>query len=326
MIKPYYWKNNSLYLLEQKRLPDKEIWIKCSNHKETAKAIKEMVVRGAPAIGVTAAYGMALGIRLGKIKEAEKVLKESRPTAVNLFWAVERVKEEMAGSTDWKKALGIAMKIEKEDLDLCRSIGTFGARLIRPGSRVLTHCNAGGLATSGWGTALGIVRSARDKIKMVWVDETRPYLQGARLTAWELEKEKIPYRVIADNMAGYLMKKGEVDLVIAGADRIASNGDTANKIGTYSLAVLCSYHLIPFYIAAPYSTFDLRIRSGREIPIEERNADELKKIQGILLTPRKAKVFNPSFDVTPHELITAIITEKGVIKNPDASGIKKLYR
>ena len=161
---------------------------------------------------------------------------------------------------------------------------------------------------------------------MVWVDETRPYLQGARLTAWELEKEKIPYRVIADNMAGYLMKKGEVDLVIAGADRIASNGDTANKIGTYSLAVLCSYHLIPFYIAAPYSTFDLRIRSGREIPIEERNADELKKIQGILLTPRKAKVFNPSFDVTPHELITAIITEKGVIKNPDASGIKKLYR
>jgi len=325
MVSPLYWKNNSLYILDQRKLPDKEVWIKCSNYRHVAKTIKEMAVRGAPAIGITAAYGIVLAAKNKKLKKAYDEFAKTRPTAVNLFWAIERMKKKAEKNSSWKELLKEARKIHKEDENLCKKIGYFGSKLIKKGTNILTHCNAGSLATSKWGTALGVIRSARDKINIVWVDETRPYLQGARLTAWELEKEKIPYKIICDNMAGFLMSQKKVDAVIVGADRIASNGDIANKIGTYTLAVLCGYHKIPFYVAAPYSTFDFKIKTGKQIPIEERDEKEIKLIRGKIITPRKAKVFNPAFDITPHKLISAIITEKGIIYNPDRRKISKFY-
>lgn len=332
-VKPFWWKNG-LFILDQRKLPEKRVVLKISKVKEVYDAIKELKVRGAPLIGCISAYGVVVSFYENKnlplhklkekIKEDIKLIKSSRPTAYNLFFALDRM-ERIIDNFDGEnkkelleKLLSEAENIYREDLEACYKIGNFGEKLIKDGMNILTHCNAGGLATSGFGTGLAPIYIAKKKGKKihVYVDETRPVLQGARLTTWELEKNKIPYTLICDNMAGYLMSKRKIDIVIVGADRIAKNGDTANKIGTYSLAVLANYHKIPFYVAAPISTFDFNINDGSEIPIEERNKDEIKKINGKYICPKNSNVYNPSFDVTPHYLITGFITEKGIIK-PD---------
>ena len=313
------WKGDRLELLDQRKLPDQTVYVTCRTAAETAAAIREMVVRGAPAIGCAAAFGIALDAKRGaSLIAAEALLAQSRPTAVNLFWALER----MRGVVDPESA---ALAIYTEDLASCRAIGAHGAELIPNGARIMTHCNAGALATAGHGTALGVVRSARDAGKSVSViaNETRPYLQGARLTAWEMVQENIPVTLIADNMAGHLMNCGEVDLVIVGADRIAANGDTANKIGTYTLAVLAKRHGLPFYVAAPVSTFDQRLADGSGIPIEERPSAEVTGYGGRRWAPQGVGVRNPAFDVTPADLISAIITEHGVLRKPDREGVAR---
>lgn len=313
------WKGDRLELLDQRKLPDQTVYVTCRTAAETAAAIREMVVRGAPAIGCAAAFGIALDAKRGaSLIAAEALLAQSRPTAVNLFWALER----MRGVVDPESA---ALAIYAEDLASCRAIGAHGAELIPNGARIMTHCNAGALATAGHGTALGVVRSARDAGKSVSViaNETRPYLQGARLTAWEMVQENIPVTLIADNMAGHLMNCGEVDLVIVGADRIAANGDTANKIGTYTLAVLAKRHGLPFYVAAPVSTFDQRLADGSGIPIEERPSAEVTGYGGRRWAPQGVGVRNPAFDVTPADLISAIITEHGVLRKPDREGVAR---
>ncbi|NLM51252.1 MAG: S-methyl-5-thioribose-1-phosphate isomerase [Firmicutes bacterium] len=330
-------------LLDQRKLPTEITYMVCTSWQDVATAIKDMVVRGAPAIGAAAAYGMALAAKalqhlepqslLAGLEEAALGLKATRPTAVNLAWAVERMlhfarKQNTASAVQLAELLWAeADKIAAEDVETNKKIGQYGAQLIPPKARILTHCNAGALATVGYGTALGVIRSAvaQGKEISVFVDETRPYLQGSRLTAWELQQEQIPTTLIADNMAGFLMQKGEIDLVIVGADRIAANGDVANKIGTYSLAVLAQAHKIPFYVAAPLSTFDLQLSSGQEIPIEERSAQELTHFAGVQIAPTGIKCYNPAFDVTPAALVTAIITEAGIIKNPDTETIKKFF-
>jgi methylthioribose-1-phosphate isomerase len=314
-VQPIRWKGKSLELLDQRLLPGKVSYVKCKTAAQVAKAIKDMVVRGAPAIGCAAAFGVVLS--KGNPKSFE-VLAKSRPTAVNLFWALERMKKA-------KHLEAEAKKIFDEDLAANRAMGKLGAELIPPRARVMTHCNTGALATAGYGTALGVIRSAKNKIVSVIANETRPYLQGARLTAWELVQEGIPCTLITDNMAGHLMSRGEVDVILVGADRIAANGDTANKIGTYPLAVLARRHGIPFYVVAPLSTFDLKIASGQEIPIEERPADEVTGYRGTRWAPRGISVRNPAFDVTPAELITGIVCEKGVILAPDREQIRKLF-
>lgn len=300
-------------MLDQRRLPVEEVWLELKTHEDVAEAIREMAVRGAPAIGVAAAYGMALAAQNGAPRDtAKELLAASRPTAVNLFWALDRI----ASLPNWDlpTVLAEAEKIEREDLEMNQRIGELGATLINPGSRVLTVCNTGSLATAGHGTALGIIRTAyaQGRVEHVYACETRPRQQGLRLTAYELMYDQIPFHAIADGAAGYLMKLGRVDCVIAGADRVASNGDTANKIGTYSLAVLARHHKIPFYIAAPSSTLDLMMKSGDEIPIEERSSTELTHVEGVQVGPVGVDVWNPGFDVTPGELIKAIITEKGI--------------
>ena len=313
------WMRDRLELLDQRKLPDQTVYVTCRTAAETAAAIREMVVRGAPAIGCAAAFGIALDAKRGaSLIAAEALLAQSRPTAVNLFWALER----MRGVVDPESA---ALAIYAEDLASCRAIGAHGAELIPNGARIMTHCNAGALATAGHGTALGVVRSARDAGKSVSViaNETRPYLQGARLTAWEMVQENIPVTLIADNMAGHLMNCGEVDLVIVGADRIAANGDTANKIGTYTLAVLAKRHGLPFYVAAPVSTFDQRLADGSGIPIEERPSAEVTGYGGRRWAPQGVGVRNPAFDVTPADLISAIITEHGVLRKPDREGVAR---
>jgi methylthioribose-1-phosphate isomerase len=299
------WKGDALELLDQRLLPEQVVYVTCRSAAEVAAAIRDMVVRGAPAIGCAAAFGIALE----STEAAYEVLAKSRPTAVNLFWALERMRR----ARD-KKAEAEA--IFAEDLAINRAIGANGASLVPQGARILTYCNTGALATAGHGTALGVVRSARDKDVSVFACETRPYLQGARLTAWECLQEGIPCTLIADNMAGYLMSRNEVDLVIVGADRIAANGDTANKIGTYTLAVLAQRHGLPFYVAAPISTFDPRCPDGSRIPIEERGADEVTGYRGMRWAPEGVAVRNPAFDVTPAELITAVVSEKGVVRAP----------
>lgn len=342
MVKTLYLKKNVLKVLDQRLLPSKIFYIDCKNHRDVYYCIKDMAVRGAPAIGVAAGYGMYLASVEKKIKsvsELKKYLQTSgkhlisaRPTAVNLFWAVNKINkvvQSFSGSLVQKLIAVIkteADKIYYEDISINKRIGENGAKLIKKNSTLLTHCNAGALATAGWGTALGVVRTAhkQGKIKLVYVDETRPYLQGARLTSWELLQEKIPCVLITDNMAGYFLSKGAIDGVVVGADRIAANGDTANKIGTYSLAVLCRYNKIPFYIAAPSSTFDLTIPGGKKIKIEYRNSDEVTFIKGYRISPAGVKALHPAFDVTPRGLITAIITEKGVIKNPSKERIRKI--
>ncbi len=314
------WKGDRLELLDQRRLPEETVYVTCRTAAETADAIRDMVVRGAPAIGCAAAFGMVLdAMRGADLAVASARLAASRPTAVNLFWALDRMK----GVAD---AEAEAVAIYEEDIAACRAMGAHGAALIPDGARIMTHCNAGALATAGHGTALGVIRSARDQGKSISVvaNETRPYLQGARLTAWEMVQEKIPVTLISDNMAGHLMSCGEIDLVIVGADRIAANGDAANKIGTYPLAVLAARHGLPFYVAAPLSTFDAAIADGSHIEIEERPADEVTGYRGLRWAPQGVQVRNPAFDVTPADLIAAIITEKGVIERPDLGRLRSI--
>ena len=299
------WKGDALEVLDQRLLPEKTLYLTCRTAAEVAAAIRDMAVRGAPAIGCAAAFGIALD----PADASYDVLAKSRPTAVNLFWALERMRKA-------KDKRAEAEAIFAEDVAINRAIGAHGAKLVPRGARILTYCNTGALATAGHGTALGIVRSAKDKGVSVLACETRPYLQGARLTAWECLQEGIPCTLIADNMAGFLMSRGEADLVIVGADRVAANGDTANKIGTYTLAVLAQRHALPFYVAAPLSTFDFGTPDGSAIPIEERGADEVTGYRGTRWAPEGVKVRNPAFDVTPAELITAIVSERGVVESP----------
>jgi len=342
-IRPLKWKKGKLFLLDQTRLPLREIYVPCSSDLHVADAIRTMVVRGAPAIGVAAAFGMVLGSRTIKTKVYLSFLKEmdrigerliaTRPTAVNLRWAVERCKklvtEKRGESVDKIRSLleREAVRIMNEDIAANQAMGRQGQILIPDGASILTHCNAGALATAGYGTALGVIRAACEAGKRVhvFVDETRPFLQGARLTAWELMKEKIPCTLIADNMAGSLMAKGKIDLAIVGADRIAATGDVANKIGTYSVAVLCRAHRLPFYVAAPLSTIDLKTKSGKDIPIEERSPEEVATAGGTRVAPRDARIYNPAFDVTPERFIRAIITEKGIVQKPFARNLKKVF-
>ena len=315
-VQPIRWRGDRLELLDQRLLPDKKVYITCRTAEQVAKAIKDMVVRGAPAIGCAAAFGVVLG---KGAKKAYDVLAKSRPTAVNLFWALERMKK----ASDLEAE---AIAIYEEDLAANRRMGDVGAKLIPEGARVMTHCNTGALATAGHGTALGVIRSAKGKKVSVIANETRPYLQGARLTAWECVQEGIPVTLITDNMAGHLMSRGEVDVVIVGADRIAANGDVANKIGTYALAVMAKRHGIPFYVAAPSSTFDPNIPDGSHIPIEERPGDEVTGYRKVRWAPKGVKVRNPAFDVTPAELITGIISEKGIAMPPNPETIAQLLR
>jgi len=317
MLTPMKWADGCLLMLDQRLLPRQEVWLRLETLDSVVDSIKDMAVRGAPAIGVAAGYGMALAVRAGIVQqEAAAKLKASRPTAVNLFWAVDRI----IGQAEWtfESVLCEAKKIEKEDLECNLAIGRNGVELIKPGSTILTVCNTGSLATAGHGTALGIIRSAHEAYGDIFVYscETRPRQQGLRLTAWELMHDGIPFQSIADGVAGSLMRAGKIDCVIAGADRIAANGDTANKIGTYSLAALASFHKIPFYIAAPSSTLDASLANGSLIPIEERSAAELTEIEGVKVAPDGCPVYNPAFDVTPGELISAIVTEKGIFRQP----------
>ena len=331
-------------MIDQRKLPGQETYVICSDYHQVIKAIKEMVIRGAPAIGVAAAMGVALGAEaintdslknfLSRFKKICEEISRARPTAINLFWAVERMRNLVENSVNkkievLKKALiQEARHMLVEDVAINKRLGSVGQKVIKNRATVLTHCNAGALATGGYGTALGVIRAAKEAGKQVRViaDETRPFLQGTRLTAWELVKEHIPVTLITDNMAGYLMKKGLIDVVIVGADRIAANGDTANKIGTYSVAVLAKEHGIPFYVAAPCSTIDRQIQTGEDIPIEERNEKEVTHMGGKRVAPLGIAVLNPAFDVTPHSYITGIITEKGMLKSPFQRNIAKLWQ
>ncbi|MFH1138578.1 MAG: S-methyl-5-thioribose-1-phosphate isomerase [Pseudomonadota bacterium] len=339
MIRPIEWQDDQVLMLDQRFLPWKEEWFRCRTYKDVAKGIKVMVIRGAPAIGVAAAMGLALGALSLKIKDAPKFLAElakikdylaaQRPTAVNLAWALNRMERLAASMADRpveeiKAALTAEAKaMHEEDIAINRMIGKNGAALVPDEATILTHCNAGALATGGYGTALGVVRAAVEAGKKILVlaDETRPFLQGARLTAWELQKDGIPVKVITDNMAGHFLKSGAIDLVVVGADRIAANGDTANKIGTYGVAVLAKENNVPFYVAAPLSTVDLSTRSGTDIPIEERPAAEITHVRGNRITPEGVEVLHPAFDVTPNKYITGIITEKGVARKPFKAGL-----
>jgi methylthioribose-1-phosphate isomerase len=334
------WKDGEVVLLDQRRLPAEEVYLRCVEAGQVAKAIKEMAVRGAPAIGVAAAFALALGVRRssadgerlrGEFDRIAGELAATRPTAVNLFWAIDRIRRRfetgLARGEDVRDALvQEALAVQSEDVAACRRMGDLGADLLPPAVRVLTHCNAGALATAGYGTALGVIRSAarQGKIRGVFADETRPYLQGARLTAWELSRDGIPTTLIADNMAGHLMSRGEIDAVVVGADRIAANGDVANKIGTYTLAVLAKENGLPFYVAAPVSTVDLRTASGDAIPIEERDPEEVTHHGGRRLAPEGIAVRNPAFDVTPHRYVTAIVTERGVARPPYVESLRAL--
>lgn len=348
MFKTVEWKDNLVVMIDQTLLPGRVVYRKYTDYIKVAKAIEDLVVRGAPAIGVTAAMGIALGASRSKAKNMSAFKKDlkkisarigrTRPTAVNLFWAIERMGKVIDEATDSKAALSVeklkkrlikeARTILKEDIEINKAIGKNGARLIRNNSTVLTHCNAGALATGGYGTALGVIRGvvAAGKKVSVIADETRPILQGARLTAWELMHDKIDVTLITDNMAGHLMRQGLIDYVVVGADRIAANGDVANKIGTYSVAVLARAHDIPFYVAAPLSTIDTEIKDGALIPIEERSSSEVTTVMGKRVAPKKVKTLNPAFDVTPSWLVSGIITEKGVIKAPFKAGIKKKFK
>lgn len=333
-------------MLDQRLLPTEEKWLLLRSYNEVASAIRDMVVRGAPAIGISAAYGLALGMKnfvgtsvLDMEDEFEyvaDVLRQTRPTAVNLFWAIERMRVVFQKSKSEGKSISEikiilieeAKKIHEEDIKAQEKIAEHGGNLISDGATVLTHCNAGALATGGvWGTALGVVRGAKKQGKSVAViaDETRPYLQGARLTAWELVKDGIPVTLITDNMAGYMMRTGRVQAVVVGADRIAANGDTANKIGTYTVAVLARENKIPFYVAAPLSTIDMNCPTGDHIPIEERSSREITHIKDIQIAPEGVNIANPAFDVTPNDYISAIITERGVATPPYTESLKRLF-
>ncbi len=348
-IETLRWADNKLEMIDQRILPASFQYLAYKSAAAVAEGIRSMVVRGAPAIGVAAAYGVALeALRLSSALQGTqdeqarfhagmeagfKVLGESRPTAVNLFWALKRMRgvwEHIAAQTPQQVAqrlLAEAHEILAEDIRINKEMGARGAALLQDGARVLTHCNAGALATAGWGTALGVFRSAVEAGKKISViaDETRPFLQGARLTAWEMVQENIQVTLITDNMAGYMMARGEVDAVVVGTDRVAANGDVANKIGTYMVAVLARRHNIPFYVACPLSTIDLNIATGADIPIEERSGDEVKGFRDTHWAAEGVKIRNPSFDVTPAELVTALITEKGVVREPNREKLRALF-
>jgi methylthioribose-1-phosphate isomerase len=316
VLSPLEWKDGRLHLLDQRRLPVTETWLVYDDEVGTAVAIRDMVVRGAPAIGCVAAFGVVLGLRAGRpLEEVIATLRATRPTAVNLFWALERMRHAILAGADPEAE---ALAIWQDDIDRCRRIGQAGAALIPDGATVLTHCNAGALATGGYGTALGVIRAAHaaGKRVQVFADETRPFLQGARLTAWELQRDGIPVTVITDNMAAHFLQQGAITCAVVGADRIAANGDFANKIGTYGVAVLCHAHGVPLYCAAPFSTVDLGTPDGSRIPIEERSATEVTHVGEIQVCPPGVSVRNPAFDVTPARLVGAIITEVGLIRPP----------
>ena len=344
MLPTIEWHDDAVVMIDQRKLPANELYVRCGSAQEVARAIKAMVIRGAPAIGVAASMGLALGVRKSKATGTQKLAAEfsrmcelmaaTRPTAVNLFWAIERMKQAFAaGASAGESVDQIKDRLEREargihdaDVASCRRMGTYGAAVVPDRARILTHCNAGALATAGYGSALGVVRAAVEQGKRVTVlaDETRPFLQGARLTAWELLRDGIETTVITDSMAGSLMRDGHIDLVIVGADRIAANGDVANKIGTYTVAVLAKEHGLPFYVAAPTSTIDLATPDGAHFPIEERNPREVTHLGSSRLTPEGALIRNPAFDITPSRYITGIITEVGVLRPPYGESLGRL--
>src|SRR5687767_6956097 len=344
MLPTIEWKDDAVVMIDQRKLPSAEVYVSCKTAAEVAKAIKTMVIRGAPAIGVAAAMGIAVGMIRSRATGTKQFTTEfqktcdlmagTRPTAVNLFWAIERMKKSFAAAAQQgqsvdeikRRLVDEARAIHDEDVQSCRTMGAHGAELVPASARILTHCNAGALATAGYGTALGVIRAAAEQGKTIAVlaDETRPFLQGARLTAWELVRDNINTTVITDNMAGAMMRLGHVDLVVVGADRIAANGDIANKIGTYAVAVLAREHGIPFYVAAPISTVDLATPDGSRIPIEERNDKEVTHVGASRVTPEGARIRNPAFDVTPNKYVTAIITERGIARAPYNESLAEL--
>jgi methylthioribose-1-phosphate isomerase len=345
MLPTIAWQDNEIVMIDQRKLPGEEVYVRCKTAAEVARAIKTMVIRGAPAIGVAAAMGIALGMRRSKAEGTKQFALEftklcelmaaTRPTAVNLFWAIDQMKRSFAAGVqagesvdDLKARLAAeAHRIHDEDLQSCRDMGRFGAEVVPANARILTHCNAGALATAGYGTALGVIRAAAEagKVAQVFADETRPFFQGARLTAWELVRDNVPTTVITESMAGPLMQRGGIDFVVVGADRIAANGDVANKIGTYTVAMMARAHKVPFYVAAPLSTIDLATPDGSHIPIEQRDAREMTHHGKSQLTPVGASVWNPAFDVTPHDLVAGIITEKGIVRAPYQDTLRRLF-
>ena len=343
MIKSLFYKDGLLYFIDQRKLPEKEEYFACNNYKSVYKAIKEMVVRGAPAIGIAAAYGMVLAAKeflnedkdkfIENLKSAGEYLKKSRPTAVNLSWAINEIYALVENNSKdtpkelFQKILNKAEKMHEEDIKINMKMAEFGDEIIPQKATILTHCNTGALATAGWGTALGVIRTAfySGKNIFVYADETRPRLQGARLTAWELIKENIPSKLIADSVAATLIRDKKIDLILVGADRIAANGDVANKIGTFMLSVIAKVYNVPFYVVAPTSSFDISLKSGEEIVIEERSDNEVKKVRDCIIAPADMPVYNPAFDVTPNENITAIICEKAIITPPYKENIKKIF-
>jgi methylthioribose-1-phosphate isomerase len=349
MFKTIDWTSAGVRMIDQTKLPAEEVYVMCRNCAEVADAIRKMVIRGAPAIGVAAAMGVALAVKESPAKtvsdlcaafeDAADMISKTRPTAVNLFWGVQRMRTVLQaalekGATEAEKVQGAkerlaeeAQAVLKEDIEINEAIGRHGARLLGESMTVLTHCNAGALATGGYGTALGVIRAgvASGKSIRVFADETRPFLQGARLTAWELAQDGIPVTLITDSMAGHFMKQGLLQVAIVGADRIAANGDVANKIGTYSVAVLARENGIPFYVAAPLSTIDLSLSSGDQIPIEERSAEEVTHFSGHSIAPKQIEVRHPAFDVTPHRYVSAIITERGVAREPYTESLRALF-
>ncbi|MFI4944343.1 MAG: S-methyl-5-thioribose-1-phosphate isomerase [Burkholderiales bacterium] len=341
MIPTVAWENGVVVMIDQRRLPAEQVTLRCRDHHEVAQAIREMAIRGAPAIGVAAAFALALGVANSRAEGRElreewsdicSELAATRPTAVNLFWAIERMRQRYdalageGGDALRQALLAEALTIQQDDVAACRRMGDLGADLLPSEARILTHCNAGALATAGYGTALGVVRSAAraGKVRAVFADETRPWLQGARLTVWELMQDGIQATLIAEGAAGHLMAQGEINAVVVGADRIAANGDVANKIGTYSIAVLAKEHALPFYVAAPVSTLDLHTASGKEIPIEERPAHEVTHLAGQRVAPEGTQVRNPAFDITPHRYVTAIVCERGVALPPFGESLARL--
>lgn len=342
-MRPIEWIGDGVRLVDQRLLPQQEVWVECRLPEEFERAIKEMLIRGAPAIGICAAYGIAAAALQGadrRLDELRRHLKAvsvrlaaTRPTAINLFWALERmagviVQPHVDGPALARRLTEEALEIHRQDVETCKRMGEHGAALFDQPVRVLTHCNAGALATGDYGTALGVVRSlaSRKLVQWVWVDETRPFMQGSRLTAWELMRDNIPCRLICDNMAGHFLQRGQVDAVVVGADRITSHGDVANKIGTSTLAVLCKEYGVPFYVAAPWSTVDMKLESGWDIPIEERAGAEVTHVGGASMAPEGMHVSNPAFDVTFHTHITAIITERGVLRPPFHESIARANR